>query len=152
MDDKLTEEVLQNFASKDDDIYRAIYVCGREWKVEQFLEKAELFCTQRTPGLSVRRLDGENFQQKLVYSFMANNQMLFYEWLRSADVLIFGDLDKIQRFEETQATFYGLFDYYYEHGKKIIIGANVHPFNLEHMMRRIITQCQGCLILNLDEK
>lgn len=71
--------------------------------------------------------------------------------MRSADMLIFTDIDVIQGKKACMWEFFSLFDHYFEQGKIIVVGSSIPYTRLAAMEDRVITQLHGGLVVALKE-
>ena len=150
--DKFSEMFIPLIATGKAKEYSPICVYGKQYQGERFSELVQLASMKADPTLRICALSGESFPKQLALSVRGDYKEAFRNRIRTADMLIFTDIDLIQGRTSAMWEFFSLFDYYYELGKTIIIGSSVPYPDLLTMGDRVMVQLQCGLVVDLKEE
>ena len=150
--DNLSEKLIPLIATGEVKQYNPICVYGKQYQVDRFSETVQSASLKEDPSLRICVLSGELFTKQLMLSLRGDYTETFRNRIRMADMLIFTDVDLIQGKTSTMWEFFSLFDYYYEQGKRIIVGSSVPYSDLFAMEDRVMAQLQGGLIVELKDE
>ncbi len=148
----LAEKFAELVKEKKADGYNPVYFYGSNGKyISALLE--EIICCYRKnfPDAKACLISGESFVRELCEIIVNGNEEEFRARTRGNELFILDGIDMIAGRESVMEEFYFLFDYLYEHGCQVVIGASVPPKDIEGMWPRIRTQLEGGMICRVDE-
>ncbi len=139
-----------HFLEKQDSLrFNPIYIYGASGtgKTHLLMATAAALASQ---GLKVIYISAETFIDHVIKAIRAAEMSLFRQTYRSIDVLIVDDVHIFSRKTATQEEFFHTFNTLHLAGKKIILGGNCTPQELQYIEPRLVSRFEWGIVLPLE--
>lgn len=126
-----------------------IYLCGNvgAGKTHLLMAAAALF---REQGKHVIFSRAQTFTDHLVSAIRAGEISQFRQLYRNTDLLMIDDVHLFSRKGATQEELFHTFNTLHTAGKQIILGADCHPNELQHIEPRLVSRFEWGIVLSLE--
>ena len=130
-----------------------VYLCGRQGMGKSHMLHATANRLKELhPGKSVLYLDMDGFMRGFVASLKSKSMEGFKLWLRSADVLMFDDLQFLTtRGERTREEFFSMLNALVINGRQVMVAADTLPNDLNGLEGRLRARLGAGLVANVAE-
>ena len=105
---------------------------------------------QRTPGMTIVYVKGDEFTNELIESIRKNEQLSFRNRYRQADVLLVDDIQFIGGKEATQEEFFHTFNTLFEAKKQIVLTSDRPPKEIATLENRLRTRFEWGLLADVQ--
>ena len=126
--------------------FNPLYLYGSHLQIAEIVNDIVLHGVRET----IIRVNVEDFSVALICGILEDSYDEVRSSFRTGDMIIFENIEGLCGKEMSQQEFYGLFDYYYERGRQIIITSLVPPRELHGLEDRVRTQIESGMIFCVD--
>ena len=110
------------------------------------------YINKNYPWVKVKYVPSEVLQSDLIEAFRSKTMHHFHYKYRTSDILLIDDIQFISKNAvQTQEAIFNIFNYLYQHNKKIVISADTLPKQLSSITSRLKSRFQSGLIVEIKE-
>jgi chromosomal replication initiator protein len=105
---------------------------------------------KRNPELIVRYETSDNFVNDFINSIRFDRAQQFRSRYQKVDVILFDDIQFLSNKEQTQETFFHIFNIFYEQQKQIVLSSDTFPKEIQGLQSRLKSRMEWGLVADIQ--
>ncbi|OGB83972.1 hypothetical protein A3F66_00440 [candidate division TM6 bacterium RIFCSPHIGHO2_12_FULL_32_22] len=102
-------------------------------------------------NLNVLYQPADRFVNEFISAIRFDKIHLFQEKYKIVDVLLVDDIQFMANKDQTQETFFHIFNFLYEAGKQIVFSSDIYPADLQGMAKRLKSRFESGLVADIKK-
>lgn len=108
------------------------------------------YAVSLNPRLKVRYVSSEEFTNAFINAIQSNRTVEFQAEYRSFDILLVDDIQFLQGKDQTQESFFHIFNHLHDHNKQVVITSDQPPKQMSGFEERMITRFEWGLMTDIQ--
>lgn len=101
--------------------------------------------------LNVLYQPADRFVNEFISAIRFDKIHLFQEKYKIVDVLLVDDIQFMANKDQTQETFFHIFNFLYEAGKQIVFSSDIYPADLQGMAKRLKSRFESGMVVDIQK-
>ena len=106
---------------------------------------------KKIPNMNVLYQPADRFVNEFINAIRFDKIHLFQEKYKVIDVLLVDDIQFMANKDQTQETFFHIFNFLYEAGKQIVFSSDIYPSDLQGMAKRLKSRFESGLVVDIKK-